>query len=97
MHLNFRQPVLCADVTEFIMLFAGRLRNTHTLRRRPPCCSPMARQSTMPPTGLLLEPAAVNHERHDVDIMRRRMEASVVALIHPLGSGWNTRTITRGW
>jgi hypothetical protein len=27
MHLNFRQPVACPDVTEFIMLFRGRRRS----------------------------------------------------------------------
>jgi NodT family efflux transporter outer membrane factor (OMF) lipoprotein len=33
--------------------------------------------------------AALNNERNDIDIMRRRMEASVV-LIKALGGGWNT-------
>jgi NodT family efflux transporter outer membrane factor (OMF) lipoprotein len=33
--------------------------------------------------------AALNNERNDIDIMRRRMEASVV-LIQALGGGWNT-------
>ena len=33
--------------------------------------------------------AALNNERNDIDIMRRRMEASV-ALIKALGGGWNT-------
>jgi hypothetical protein len=28
MHLNFRRPVACPDVTEFIMLFPGRRRST---------------------------------------------------------------------
>jgi NodT family efflux transporter outer membrane factor (OMF) lipoprotein len=33
--------------------------------------------------------AALNNERNDIDIMRRRMEASVV-LIKAVGGGWNT-------
>jgi NodT family efflux transporter outer membrane factor (OMF) lipoprotein len=33
--------------------------------------------------------AALSNERNDIDIMRRRMEASVV-LIQALGGGWNT-------
>jgi outer membrane protein TolC len=33
--------------------------------------------------------AALSNERNDIDIMRRRMEASVV-LIKALGGGWNT-------
>jgi outer membrane protein TolC len=33
--------------------------------------------------------AALNNERNDIDIMRRRMEASVV-LIKALGGGWDT-------
>jgi NodT family efflux transporter outer membrane factor (OMF) lipoprotein len=33
--------------------------------------------------------AALNNERNDIDIMRRRVEASVV-LIKALGGGWNT-------
>jgi NodT family efflux transporter outer membrane factor (OMF) lipoprotein len=33
--------------------------------------------------------AALNNERNDIDIMRRRMEASVI-LIKALGGGWNT-------
>jgi outer membrane protein TolC len=32
---------------------------------------------------------ALNNERNDIDIMRRRMEASVV-VIKALGGGWNT-------
>jgi outer membrane protein TolC len=37
--------------------------------------------------------AALNNERNDIDIMRRRMEASVV-LIKALGGGWNTTQLT---
>jgi hypothetical protein len=33
--------------------------------------------------------AALNNERNDIDIMRRRMEASVI-LIKALGGGWST-------
>jgi outer membrane protein TolC len=33
--------------------------------------------------------AALNNERNDIDIMRRRMEASV-SLIKTLGGGWST-------
>jgi len=33
--------------------------------------------------------AALTNERNDIDIMRRRMEASVV-LIEALGGGWST-------
>jgi NodT family efflux transporter outer membrane factor (OMF) lipoprotein len=38
--------------------------------------------------------AALNNERNDIDIMRRRMEASVV-LIKALGGGWNTGELPR--
>jgi NodT family efflux transporter outer membrane factor (OMF) lipoprotein len=38
--------------------------------------------------------AALNNERNDIDIMRRRMEASVV-LIKALGGGWNTTQLPR--
>jgi NodT family efflux transporter outer membrane factor (OMF) lipoprotein len=38
--------------------------------------------------------AALNNERNDIDIMRRRMEASVV-LIKALGGGWSTGELPR--
>jgi NodT family efflux transporter outer membrane factor (OMF) lipoprotein len=38
--------------------------------------------------------AALNNERNDIDIMRRRMEASVV-LIKALGGGWSTAQLPR--
>jgi NodT family efflux transporter outer membrane factor (OMF) lipoprotein len=38
--------------------------------------------------------AALNNERNDIDIMRRRIEASVV-LIKALGGGWNTTQLPR--
>jgi NodT family efflux transporter outer membrane factor (OMF) lipoprotein len=38
--------------------------------------------------------AALNNERNDIDIMRRRMESSVV-LIKALGGGWNTKQLPR--
>jgi len=38
--------------------------------------------------------AALNNERNDIDIMRRRMEASVI-LIKALGGGWNTGQLPR--
>ena len=38
--------------------------------------------------------AALNNERNDIDIMRRRMEASVV-LIKALGGGWDTTQLPR--
>jgi NodT family efflux transporter outer membrane factor (OMF) lipoprotein len=38
--------------------------------------------------------AALNNERNDIDIMRRRMEASVV-LIKALGGGWSTGQLPR--
>jgi NodT family efflux transporter outer membrane factor (OMF) lipoprotein len=38
--------------------------------------------------------AALSNERNDIDIMRRRMEASVV-LIKALGGGWNTTQLPR--
>jgi NodT family efflux transporter outer membrane factor (OMF) lipoprotein len=38
--------------------------------------------------------AALNNERNDIDIMRRRMEASVV-LIKALGGGWSTTQLPR--
>jgi NodT family efflux transporter outer membrane factor (OMF) lipoprotein len=38
---------------------------------------------------IIWQTAALNNERNDIDIMRRRMEASVV-LIKALGGGWNT-------
>lgn len=38
--------------------------------------------------------AALNNERNDIDIMRRRMEASVI-LIKALGGGWSTGQLPR--
>jgi NodT family efflux transporter outer membrane factor (OMF) lipoprotein len=38
--------------------------------------------------------AALSNERNDIDIMRRRMEASVI-LIKALGGGWNTGQLPR--
>ncbi len=38
--------------------------------------------------------AALNNERNDIDIMRRRMEASVI-LIKALGGGWGTGQLPR--
>jgi NodT family efflux transporter outer membrane factor (OMF) lipoprotein len=38
--------------------------------------------------------AALSNERNDIDIMRRRMEASVV-LIKAVGGGWNTTQLPR--
>ena len=38
--------------------------------------------------------AALNNERNDIDIMRRRMEASVI-LIKALGGGWSTTQLPR--
>jgi outer membrane protein TolC len=38
--------------------------------------------------------AGLNNERNDIDIMRRRMEASVV-LIKALGGGWGTTQLPR--
>jgi NodT family efflux transporter outer membrane factor (OMF) lipoprotein len=38
--------------------------------------------------------AALNNERNDIDILRRRMEASVV-LIKALGGGWDTTQLPR--
>jgi NodT family efflux transporter outer membrane factor (OMF) lipoprotein len=38
--------------------------------------------------------AALNNERNDIDIMRRRMEASVV-LIKAIGGGWSTAQLPR--
>jgi NodT family efflux transporter outer membrane factor (OMF) lipoprotein len=38
--------------------------------------------------------AALNNQRNDIDIMRRRIEASVV-LIKALGGGWNTTQLPR--
>jgi NodT family efflux transporter outer membrane factor (OMF) lipoprotein len=38
--------------------------------------------------------AALNNERNDIDIMRRRMESSVV-LVKALGGGWNTTQLPR--
>jgi NodT family efflux transporter outer membrane factor (OMF) lipoprotein len=38
--------------------------------------------------------AALNNERNDIDIMRRRMEASVL-LIKALGGGWSTGQLPR--
>jgi NodT family efflux transporter outer membrane factor (OMF) lipoprotein len=38
--------------------------------------------------------AALNNERNDIDIMRRRMEASVV-LIKAVGGGWSTAQLPR--
>ena len=38
--------------------------------------------------------AALNNERNDIDIMRRRMEASVI-LIKALGGGWDTGQLPR--
>jgi NodT family efflux transporter outer membrane factor (OMF) lipoprotein len=38
--------------------------------------------------------AALNNERNDIDIMRRRMEASVI-LIKALGGGWNAGQLPR--
>jgi outer membrane protein TolC len=38
---------------------------------------------------IIWQTAALNDERNDIDIMRRRMEASVI-LIKALGGGWST-------
>jgi outer membrane protein TolC len=38
--------------------------------------------------------AALNNERNDIDIMRRRMEASVL-LVRALGGGWNTSQLPK--
>ena len=38
--------------------------------------------------------AALNNERNDIDIMRRRMDASVL-LVKALGGGWNVSQLPR--
>ena len=43
---------------------------------------------------IIWQTAALNDERNDIDIMRRRMEASVI-LIKALGGGWNTGQLPR--
>ena len=43
---------------------------------------------------IIWQTAALNDERNDIDIMRRRVEASVI-LIKALGGGWNTGQLPR--
>src|SRR5271170_2804441 len=43
---------------------------------------------------IIWQTAALNDERNDIDIMRRRMEASVI-LIKALGGGWSTTQLPR--
>jgi NodT family efflux transporter outer membrane factor (OMF) lipoprotein len=43
---------------------------------------------------IIWQTAALSNERNDIDIMRRRMEASVV-LIQALGGGWSTAQLPR--
>jgi outer membrane protein TolC len=43
---------------------------------------------------IIYQTAALNNERNDIDIMRRRMEASVI-LIKALGGGWSTGQLPR--
>ena len=44
---------------------------------------------------IIWQTAALNDERNDIDITRRRMEASVI-LIKALGGGWSTAQLPPG-